>query len=77
MKILSDSPELVGVYIGDMVTNLQSHASKECRHLEWRSLLVDGPQKIETRDDLQFWLVRLNDGAHDSDINILSTNVMC
>lgn len=40
-------------------------------------LLVNGSQKIDTRGDFKLRLVSLDDCTNNSDVYVLSTDIMC
>lgn len=39
-------------------------------------LIINGAEKIETRDDLQFWFVCLDDRADDCDVDVLGADIV-
>jgi len=75
MKMLSSLPELVGVYRGEMVTNLllvRDVSSRATKHV----LVMNRTEEIETRSNLKLWSACLHNCTDNGDVKILCADIV-
>ena len=78
MKMLSLSPEEVGVYREDTETNLKKSIQHDgdIGRPAGNSLVIDGTKELETRSNLLLGPVSLDNSADNRDVDVLGRNVV-
>lgn len=79
MKMLSVSPDATGVYSGVIDTNLympQYEKEDDGIQKRWNLLVMNWSKKLKTRCNFLFRILRLDDRADNSHVDVFSTDIV-